>query len=70
VQEFGARGPEDPVESAYRFHSRAVLASLVRLLGGFDLAEEGLDEAFLAAAAQRPHEGVPRNPRSWLISVG
>jgi RNA polymerase sigma-70 factor, ECF subfamily len=70
VQEFGAREAGDPVESAYRLHSRAVLASLVRLLGGFDLAEEGLHEAFLAAAAQWPHEGVPRNPRSWLISAG
>jgi RNA polymerase sigma-70 factor, ECF subfamily len=60
----------DPVESAYRLHSRAVLASLVRLLGGFDLAEEGLHEAFLAAAAQWPPDGVPRDPRSWLISAG
>jgi RNA polymerase sigma-70 factor (ECF subfamily) len=47
-----------------------VLASLVRLLGGFDLAEEGLHEAFLAAAAQWPADGVPRDLRSWLISVG
>src|SRR6516165_6229669 len=60
----------DPVDSAYRLHSRAVLASLVRLLGGFDLAEEGLHEAFLAAAAQWPADGVPRDLRSWLISVG
>ena len=72
MQNFGARPrePGDRVEAAYRLHSRAVLASLVRLLGGFDLAEEGLHEAFLAAAAQWPHEGVPRNPRSWLISAG
>jgi RNA polymerase sigma-70 factor (ECF subfamily) len=72
MQKFGAqpRGAGELVESAYRLHSRAVLATLVRLLGGFDLAEEGLHEAFLAAAAQWPHEGVPRNPRSWLISVG
>ena len=70
MQEFGAREAGDPVESAYRLHSRAVLASLVRLLGGFDLAEEGLHEAFLAAAAQWRHEGIPRNPRSWLISAG
>lgn len=70
MQKFGVREAGDPVESAYRLHSRAVLASLVRLLRGFDLAEEGLHEAFLAAAAQWPHEGVPRNPRSWLISAG
>ena len=72
MQEFGlqARAAGDPVDSAYRLHSRAVLASLVRLLGGFDLAEEGLHEAFLAAAAQWPRDGVPRDPRSWLISAG
>jgi RNA polymerase sigma-70 factor (ECF subfamily) len=64
------RGAGDPVDSAYRLHSRAVLASLVRLLGGFDLGEEGLHEAFLAAAAQWPRDGVPRDPRSWLISAG
>ena len=72
MQKLGVQSREagDPVESAYRLHSRAVLASLVRLLGGFDLAEEGLHEAFLAAAAQWPHDGVPSNPRSWLISAG
>jgi RNA polymerase sigma-70 factor, ECF subfamily len=64
------RAAGDPVESAYRLHSRAVLASVVRLLGGFDLAEEGLHEAFLAATAQWPRDGVPRDPRSWLISAG
>jgi len=64
------REVEDPVNSAYRLHSRAVLASLVRLLGGFDLAEEGLHEAFLAAAVQWPENGVPRDSRSWLISAG
>jgi RNA polymerase sigma-70 factor (ECF subfamily) len=72
MQELGMqpREVEDPVDSAYRLHSRAVLASLVRLLGGFDLAEEGLHEAFLAAAAQWPENGVPRDSRSWLISAG
>jgi RNA polymerase sigma-70 factor, ECF subfamily len=56
MQDFGVqpRVAGDPVESAYRLHSRAVLASLVRLLGGFDLAEEGLHEAFLAAATRWP----------------
>lgn len=58
------------IESAWREHSRAVLATLIRLLGDFDLAEEALHEAFLAAAAQWPGEGVPRNPRSWLVSAG
>ena len=72
MREFGAqpRAAGDPVDSAYRLHSRAVLASLIRLLGGFDLAEEGLHEAFVAAAAQWPRDGVPRDPRSWLISAG
>jgi RNA polymerase sigma-70 factor (ECF subfamily) len=72
MQDFGVqtRAAGDPVESAYRLHSRAVLASLVRLLGGFDLAEEGLHEAFLAAATRWPRDGVPRDPRSWLISAG
>jgi RNA polymerase sigma-70 factor (ECF subfamily) len=58
------------IERAWRDHSRAVLATLVRLLGDFDRAEEALHEAFLAAAAQWPGEGVPRNPRSWLVSAG
>jgi RNA polymerase sigma-70 factor (ECF subfamily) len=72
MQELGVQPREvgNTIDSAYRLHSRAVLASLVRLLGGFDLAEEGLHEAFLAAAAQWPRDGVPRNPRSWLISAG
>ena len=53
MQELGMqpREVEDPVDSAYRLHSRAVLASLVRLLGGFDLAEEGLHEAFRGGRA-------------------
>jgi RNA polymerase sigma-70 factor (ECF subfamily) len=58
------------IESAWREHSRAVLATLIRLLGDFDIAEEALHEAFLAAAAQWPGEGVPRNPRAWLVSAG
>lgn len=47
-----------------------MLASLVRLLGGFELAEEALHDAFAAAAAQWPKDGVPRNPRAWLVSAG
>lgn len=47
-----------------------MLATLIRLLGDFELAEDALHEAFLAAAEQWPREGVPRNPRSWLISTG
>jgi RNA polymerase sigma-70 factor (ECF subfamily) len=58
------------VDLVYREESRRVLATLVRLLGGFDLAEEALHEAFAAALEQWPREGVPSNPRAWLISAG
>ena len=54
----------------YRGESRRVLATLIRLLGDFDLAEEALQEAFAAAVEQWPREGVPSNPRAWLISTG
>jgi RNA polymerase sigma-70 factor (ECF subfamily) len=58
------------LESIYREESRHVLATLIRLLGDFELAEDALHEAFLAAAEQWPHQGMPHNPRSWLISAG
>jgi RNA polymerase sigma-70 factor (ECF subfamily) len=58
------------LESIYRSESRHILATLIRLLGDVELAEDALHEAFLSAAEQWPREGVPRNPRSWLISTG
>jgi RNA polymerase sigma-70 factor (ECF subfamily) len=58
------------VEAIYRAESRRVFATLVRLLGEFDLAEEALHEAFRAALEQWPREGVPANPRAWLVSAG
>jgi RNA polymerase sigma-70 factor, ECF subfamily len=58
------------LETLYTTESRHVLATLIRLLGDFELAEDALHEAFLAAAEQWPQTGVPRNPRSWLISAG
>src|SRR5688572_31990028 len=58
------------VEAVYRSDSRRVFATLIRLLGGFDLAEEGLHEAFAAAVEQWPREGVPANPVAWLVSAG
>jgi RNA polymerase sigma-70 factor, ECF subfamily len=58
------------VDATYRAESRFVLATLIRLLGDFDLAEEALQDAFVAALEHWPEEGVPRNPRSWLISTG
>jgi RNA polymerase sigma-70 factor (ECF subfamily) len=60
----------DFLEQTYRTESRRVLATLIRLLGDFDLAEEALQEAFTAALERWPVEGVPRNPRSWLVSTG
>ena len=58
------------VDAVYRAESRRVLATLIRLLGDFDLAEEALHEAFRAAIEQWPREGVPANPRAWLVSAG
>ena len=58
------------VEAVYRSESRRVLATLIRLLGDFDLAEEALHDAFRAAIEQWPREGVPDNPRAWLVSAG
>jgi RNA polymerase sigma-70 factor (ECF subfamily) len=58
------------VDEIYRTDSRRVLATLIRLLGDFDLAEEALHDAFMAALERWPNEGVPRNPRAWLVSTG
>src|SRR5256885_12778093 len=58
------------VEAVYRDESRRVFATLVRLLGDFDLAEEALHDAFASAVEQWPREGVPANPRAWLVSAG
>jgi RNA polymerase sigma-70 factor (ECF subfamily) len=57
-------------EAIYRAESRRVFATLVRLLGDFDLAEEALHDAFRAALEQWPRDGVPANPRAWLVSAG
>jgi RNA polymerase sigma-70 factor (ECF subfamily) len=66
-----ARGatPAD-IEAVYAAESRRALATLIRLLGDFDRAEEALHEAFLAAVEQWPRSGMPDNPRAWLISAG
>ena len=58
------------LDAVYRSESRRVLATLIRLLGDFDLAEEALHDAFAAAVEQWPRDGVPANPRSWLVSAG
>lgn len=58
------------VDAVYRADSRRVLATLIRLLGDFDRAEEALHDAFAAAMQQWPDQGVPANPRAWLVSAG
>jgi RNA polymerase sigma-70 factor (ECF subfamily) len=66
--------PSDPihetVDAVYQSESRRVLATLIRLLGDFDVAEEAMHEAFRVALEQWPREGVPSNPRAWLVSTG
>jgi RNA polymerase sigma-70 factor (ECF subfamily) len=66
----GADAVARTVDEVYRRDSRRVLATLIRLLGDFDLAEEAVHEAFRAAVEQWPREGVPGNPRAWLVSAG
>jgi RNA polymerase sigma-70 factor (ECF subfamily) len=63
-------GACDTLEAVYRTEARRVLATLIRLLGGFEAAEEALHEAFAAAAEQWPREGTPANPYAWLVSTG
>jgi RNA polymerase sigma-70 factor (ECF subfamily) len=70
VSEGAAAGPRAEIEAIYRSESRRVLATLIRVLGDFDLAEEALQDAFTAAVAQWPREGMPGNPRAWLVSTG
>ena len=65
-----AQQAREAVDAVYRTESRAVLATLIRLLGDFDLAEEALHEAFRTALEKWPRDGVPANPRAWLISAG
>lgn len=65
-----AEPAREAVEATYRAESRRVLATLIRLLGDFDLAEEALHDAFKAALKQWPQEGMPANPRAWLVSTG
>jgi RNA polymerase sigma-70 factor (ECF subfamily) len=60
----------EAVNAVYVSDSRRVLATLIRLLGDFDVAEEALHDAFKAALEQWPREGVPGNPRAWLVSAG
>jgi RNA polymerase sigma-70 factor (ECF subfamily) len=65
-----AENARDLVDSVYRSESRRVFATLIRLLGDFDLAEEALHEAFASAIEQWPRDGIPDSPRAWLVSAG
>src|SRR3954469_20026492 len=58
------------IDALYRKESRRVLATLIRLLGGFERAEEALSDAFRAAMEKWPAQGIPQNPVSWLVSAG
>src|ERR1700736_3347408 len=70
MEEDVAAHVRDKVDAIYRSDSRRVLATLIRLLGDFDLAEEGLHDAVVAAVEQWPRDGTPANPRGWLVSTG
>ena len=70
MNETAANQIRQQVEAVYRSESRRVLATLIRLLGDFDRAQEAMHEAFAAALAQWPRDGIPANPRSWLVSTG
>ncbi|HEX9128072.1 MAG TPA: RNA polymerase sigma factor [Gemmatimonadaceae bacterium] len=70
MEEDVAAHVRDQVDAIYRSESRRVLATLIRLLGDFDLAEEALHDAFVAAVEQWGETGIPGNPRAWLISTG
>ena len=60
----------EKVDDVYRTESRRVFATLIRLLGDFDVAEDALHDAFTAALRQWPRDGIPANPRAWLVSTG
>lgn len=70
MSEHTTEGIREKVDAVYRSDSRRVLATLIRLLGDFDLAEEALHNAFVAAIEQWPRDGIPANPRAWLVSAG
>jgi RNA polymerase sigma-70 factor, ECF subfamily len=65
-----ARSVAATIDAIYRTESRRIFATLIRLLGDFDVAEEALHDAFRAALEHWPREGVPANPRAWLVSAG
>src|SRR6202008_4311197 len=69
MSELSTEQIREMLDSLYRVDSRRILATLIRLLGDFDLAEEAMHEAFATALSVWPSSGVPGNPRPWLIST-
>jgi len=70
MRDDAAERVREMVDTVYRTESRRVFATLIRLLGDFDVAEEALHDAFTAALERWPRDGVPANPRAWLVSAG
>src|SRR5512134_2659416 len=70
MSEEARHNAREAINEVYGAESRRVLATLIRLLGDFDLAEEALHDAFAAALEQWPRDGLPANPRAWLVSTG
>jgi DNA-directed RNA polymerase specialized sigma24 family protein len=70
MAEHAAEQVREKVDAVYRSESRRIFATLIRLLGDFELAEGALHDAFSAALERWPKEGVPANPRAWLVSAG
>jgi len=70
MSENSAHNIRETLDSIYRAESGRILATLIRLLGDFDVAEDAMHDAFAAALAQWPNAGVPENPRAWLVSAG
>jgi RNA polymerase sigma-70 factor (ECF subfamily) len=70
TNEYSIEQLREQVDSIYRTESRRILATLILLLGDFDLAEDALHDAFRVAMEQWPRDGIPANPRTWLVSTG
>ena len=70
MSQYTSQQVREMVDDVYRSESRRVLATLIRVLGDFDLAEEALHDAFAAAVEGWQRDGVPANPRAWLVSAG
>ena len=70
MNENNASQIRDRLNEVYRQESRSIFATLIRLIGDFDLAEEAMHEAFAVAVKQWLRDGIPANPRAWLVSVG